>query len=421
MSQQAAADVRTTDASVSGTISSDAKVIRIGMIGLGLAAAGMLPAIFEDPRYKLTAVADPNSLLRERFSKDHDCLVFESAKELLAAGCVDAAYVATPHQMHCEHVVTAAAHGVHVAVEKPMALRLEDCDAMREASERAGIVLIVGHTHSFDPTVLAIRDVIRSGAVGRVAMVSMINYTDFLYRPRRPEELDTSKGGGVLFNQVPHQVDIIRLLMAAPVTNVRAASYQLDPARPTEGVCTALLSFANGAAATLSYSGYDRFDSDEFHEWGGENGQPRAPSHGNTRKKLSEYKTAAEEAEARSTRLGYGGRAFNPTAEQKWSQPHFGTMIVTCEHADIRQTKDGFKVYGNDGVEDIAIPCSSSRPGRSKVLDELYDGIVHGTPPLHNAEFGRATLEACLAIVESSRSGAEVVLHAPRGGRGRMV
>ncbi|MEK6289791.1 MAG: Gfo/Idh/MocA family oxidoreductase [Paraburkholderia tropica] len=384
--------------------------LRLGMIGLGLAGAGMLPAVFEDSRFKLTAVADPNPLLRERFAKDHDCRVFDSAEALMEGDCVDAVYIATPHQLHCEHVVLAATHGVHAVVEKPMALTLEDCDRMRDAVDRAGTVLIVGHTHSFDPAVLAIRDIIRSGSVGRLAIISMINYTDFLYRPRRPEELDTSKGGGILFNQIPHQVDTIRLLAGSDVTSVRAASHVLDPARPTEGCCTAFLEFSDGTAATLTYSGYDHFDSDEFHEWVGENGQPKKPSHGSTRQKLGVFSSSREEAEARTTRLGYGGRPMNPATDEKWFQPHFGTLIVTCEHADIRQTKDGIRVYRNDGSEEVIIPCASTRPGRSKVLDELYDAVVHGIAPVHNGVFGRGTLEACLAILESSRSHAEVRL-----------
>ena len=43
-------------------------------------------------------------------------------------------------------------------------------------------------------------------------MITALNYTDFLYRPRRPEELDTAQGGGAVFNQAAHQVDIVRLL-----------------------------------------------------------------------------------------------------------------------------------------------------------------------------------------------------------------
>ena len=155
-----------------------------------------------------------------------------------------------------------------------MALSLEDCDAMIEAAHRNKTALVVGHTHGFNPAIKTIRQIIDGGEVGRISMMALWNYTDFLYRPRRPEELDTSAGGGILFNQIPHQIDIVRTLNPNDVLTVRASTAVLDPARPTEGSCTALLTFANGGSASIVYSGYDRFDSDELHDWVGELGQP---------------------------------------------------------------------------------------------------------------------------------------------------
>src|SRR5258708_39061149 len=91
------------------------------------------------------------------------------------------------------------------------------------------------------------------------------NFPNCLYRPRRTEALGTSLGGGILFNQIPHQGDIARLLSGSAVRQVRATTGILDRNRPTEGSCTAMLSFEAGAAASLIYSGYDRFDSDGRH------------------------------------------------------------------------------------------------------------------------------------------------------------
>ena len=76
--------------------------------------------------------------------------------------------------------------------------------------------LVVGHSHSFDAPILRTRELIASGAFGAVRMINALNYTDFLYRPRRPEELDTAQGGGAVFNQAAHQVDIVRLLGGGP-------------------------------------------------------------------------------------------------------------------------------------------------------------------------------------------------------------
>ncbi len=174
----------------------------------------------------------------------------------------------------------AAEHGKHIILEKPMALTLADCDAIIAAVERNKVQLIVGHTHAFDPAVRAMRGMIASGELGRLGMINSFNYTNYLYRPRRPEELDTSKGGGILFNQVPHQIDTVRLLGGGMVKSVRAQANVLDPARPTEAGCVAFLQFENGVAASLVYGGYDFFDSDEWHFGVGERGAPKPIAHG---------------------------------------------------------------------------------------------------------------------------------------------
>ena len=99
-----------------------------------------------------------------------------------------------------------------------------------------------------------------------------MNFTDFLYRPRRPEELDSTKGGGAIYNQAPHQVEMVRLIGGGLVKSVRAATGNWDPARPTEGAYSAFLTFEDGTFASLAYSGYAHFDSDEFSGFIGESG-----------------------------------------------------------------------------------------------------------------------------------------------------
>jgi phthalate 4,5-cis-dihydrodiol dehydrogenase len=385
--------------------------IRIGVIGLGMAGAAMIPAIEAHPDFVLAGAADLNPELRARFALDHSCNINASAAELIRREDIDAVYIATPHQLHREHVVLAAEHGKHAVVEKPMALSLDDCDEMIAASSARGTTLVVGHTHSFDPAIRAMSELIASGEVGRLSMIAMWNYTDFIYRPRRPEELDTSRGGGILFNQIPHQVDIARLLARSEVRRVRAMADILDPRRPTEGSCMAMLSFADGAAASLVYSGYDRFDSDELHGWIGESGQPKSANHGSTRRALATMQTSGDEALARSQRYGYGGdRKWDPQPGQRWHQPHFGTLIVSCTKADLRQSADGILIYSAEGMREIEVPSTNHRPGRSDVLDELYGAMVKGIQPVHDGRFARGTLEVCLAIQESSKRRNEVAL-----------
>ena len=137
--------------------------IRIGIVGLGMAGSIMIPAVQSHPEVTLAGAAEPNEDIRKRFANDFDCPATATVEELVKLPDIDAVYIATPHQMHHEHVRLAAEHGKHVIVEKPMALQLEDCDAMISACEDAATTLIVGHTHGFDAPVAAMRDVVASG------------------------------------------------------------------------------------------------------------------------------------------------------------------------------------------------------------------------------------------------------------------
>ncbi|HEY2136486.1 MAG TPA: Gfo/Idh/MocA family oxidoreductase, partial [Xanthobacteraceae bacterium] len=223
----------------------------LGVVGLGMAGAVMVRAAACHAGTVLRAAADPHAAPREAFARDHDARTYDDARALAEDPAVDVVYIATPHQFHAEHAILAAERGKHIILEKPMALTLADCDRIIAAVERAGVHLVVGHTHAFDPAVRQMRALIASGELGALGMLASWNYTNFLYRPRRPEELDTARGGGILFNQVPHQIDTVRLLGGGMVRSVRAQTGVLDPDRPTEGNCTAFLEFANGVPASL--------------------------------------------------------------------------------------------------------------------------------------------------------------------------
>jgi phthalate 4,5-cis-dihydrodiol dehydrogenase len=339
--------------------------------------------------------------------------VFEDAESLCARGEVDAVCVATPHQLHAGDVGVAAAHGKHVIVEKPMALTLDDCRAMTAAAERNGIVLIVGPTHGMDPAVERMREIVIAGELGRLRMIASLNYGDFLYRPRRPEELDTERGGGIVYNQIPHQIEIARALDGGPLHSVRAVAGAWDARRPTEGAMTALLEFEDGVAASLTYSGYDHFDSDELHWWIGELGNEKQPgNHAASRRALREANDPAAESRLKAA-SGFAGRGMMRLAEGTAHQPHFGFLLVSCERGDMRPSRDGVLVYDDDGVRELPLPPGRAYPNKERVLDELYDAVAHGIAPLHDGAWGTETVAITLALLTSARERREIVLDAP--------
>ena len=386
--------------------------LKLGVIGLGRAFTLMLPTFAADPRIVLVAASDPRAEARERFAREFNAQVYEDVEALCADPDVAAVYIASPHQFHVAHVKLAAKHRKHVLVEKPMALTVEDCREMIAAAKAANIKLLVGHSHSFDLPYLRARAMIRSGAYGHVRMINAMNFTDFLYRPRRPEELDTGQGGGVVFSQAAHQVDIVRLLAGSQATSVRAFTGNWDAARNTEGAYSAQIKFADGSFASLTYSGYAHFDTDEFMGWWGELGQGRDgdASYGRARQNLSKATNVADEIALKTARAyGPSGRdAFQTHGEL--SHNHFGFVVATCERADLRPLPNGVMVYGDTTrhLDELAAP----KIPRAEVIDELHAAAISGTPPLHSGEWGLATLEICLAILESARTGQEVALRA---------
>jgi len=376
----------------------------LGVAGLGRAFTLMLPTLANDPRIELVSATDPQSIACAQFERDFGVRCVDSVQALCAHPEVQAIYIATPHQLHVSHVEMAAAHGKHVMVEKPMALSLEDCTRMIEATQRAGTVLLVGHSHSFNAPILRAHQRIQSGEFGAVRMIQALNYTDFLYRPRRPEELDTAQGGGVIFSQAAHQLDIVRLLGGGHVTSVMAHTGAWDPARPTEGAYSALLGFAGGAFASVSYSGYGHFDSDQWMNDIGELGQSKSRSdYGAARRRLVNAHNAQQEAALKAAR-NYGapqwvGSTAVPTGLQ---HQHFGPLVVSCDRADLRPVPNGVWVDGDgacvlDALEPPHIP-------RQEVIDELYNAVVHQQPVLHSGEWARATTAVSLAILQSAHN-----------------
>ena len=372
----------------------------------------MVPTFIMDDRVKLAAATDPRPEAMAQFEKDFDGKLYETFDQLCEDDNLDLIYVASPHQFHEQHVIKAARAGKHVLVEKPMALRIDACTRMIEAAKQFGVQLIVGPCHSFDAPILATRKIISNGALGVPRMITAFNYTDFIYRPRRPEELKTAEGGGVVFSQGAHQIDILRLLAGGLANSVFSVTGNWDASRPTEGAYSAIIRFEEGTTANLTYNGYGYFDSDQFVDWIDEFGNP---------KKQGEYKSGKDalldlkilKSEiAYKTERAYGGS--NSSEKHKSGvrhdrqHEHFGTFIISCENGDIRPMPDRIEIYTDTHK---TIPLPSPTIPRAEVVDELYAAIAEKQPPIHSGEWGRATLEICQAILKSAETNKEIKLN----------
>ena len=353
--------------------------LKLGVAGLGRAFAMTAPTLARDGRIHVSAVADPRPEALARAEQEFGARGCRSLDELLKAD-IEAIYIATPHELHAAQAIAAANAGKHVLVEKPMALSLKECRAMVDAARRQRVHLVVGPSHSFDLPIRRTSELIPQ--FGKVRMITAINFTDFLYRPRRREELKHA-----VLNQAAHHIDIVRLLAGSRLRSVRADTARWERG---EGAYSALLGF-EGSFATIVYSGNAHFDSDELLGWIGEGGQKKDPAqYGAARRNLLER----DELPLKNAR-NYGGPEFRPS--ETHLHPHFGLIVVSCDKADLRPLPTGVMVHADGGQRLEPLPPTDAP--RAAVIDEFYDAVVNGRKPLHDAAWGLATTEASLAIL----------------------
>ncbi|MEZ5651079.1 MAG: Gfo/Idh/MocA family oxidoreductase [Burkholderiaceae bacterium] len=385
---------------------SDIEPVRVGVCGLGRAFVLSMPGFEGDRRIRLVAACAPRAESRHAFEQRYaPARTYAEMAALCDDPDVEVVYVATPHQFHAEHVILAAQAGKHVVVEKPIAVNIADAVRMIDAVERAGVTMIVGPSHSLDEPVRVVADMLASGDFGQLRMIHSLNYTDFMYRPRRPEELVTRLGGGVVFSQGAHQIDVARRLTMRPALSVQAQTGSWDPQRPSEGAYQALLRFEDGAIASLTYSGYGHFDSDEWMDWVGELGHAKSPdTYGHVRRQLAQAKSPEDEIRLKSERtFGATRGAPRPTFHE-----HFGPVIASADHADLRLSPDGVWIYGDDHRS--FRPAAKMTIPRIGLNDAIVDALRHGRAPIQDGRWGLATLEICHAIVDAAASGQTVTL-----------
>ena len=376
--------------------------LRIGLVGLGTGGRSLPLAIAKTTGFEFVAGADLREHARAQYAADFGIQTFDCVEAMCAVKDLDAVYVATPNPFHAEHAIAALQAGKHVMVEKPMALTLEDCDRMIAAAERSRVKLMVAHTRSWNAPIRKMREIISSGRLGRVTQVHTLRYSPWLLRPREPIEIDTALGGGVCYRQAPHQVDIARLLGGGMVESVRSHAGRWSPENDTEGNYSALLQLAGGVTATLIYDGYGYFDDRELIE-GDVFGSERQSSPG---QRLRQAR-AAGQLDKNTSRSGvaFDIERGDGDARKRPRQPFFGITLVSCQRGALRQSSEGVFLYDEQGRSEV--PCERWHGPLKVELDEFHRSIAEDRPMPHDGKWGKATLEVCLAMLQSSRDQSE--------------
>jgi phthalate 4,5-cis-dihydrodiol dehydrogenase len=397
------------------------RALRMAMIGLGQGAAGTLPALDAMPEIDLVAGADLNPAMRAGFAEHYpNARVYESVAGACADPDVEAVWIATPNRFHCEHAIEAMRNGKHAIVEKPMAISLEEADRMVETSQRYGVTLLAGHTRSLSIWNRAMRRIVLSGAIGPLRAVHIWAYTDWMIRPRTPDELDPTQGGGIVFRQGPHQLDTLRLLGGGRLRSVRGMTGQWMDARPIPGYFTAYAEFEDGTPATIMHNGYGYFAMASLYPWAQEKrGYTDADRTALRRDLVRGARDESKEKEiyrVGGARDPVAGAKREPATPYPWKPFDLGPVEVACERGLMMPAQWGLSVFGDDGPRELDLrhlqrPEPDPSGGLSiAILEELHGAVVLGKPAFHTAEWGRATLEASLAVMQSAAERREIVL-----------
>lgn len=201
---------------------------------------------------KLAAVCDVDAEKARTFGEKYGVAWYTDMFEMMAQVAPDVVSVLTPSGLHCEHVLQLASFGKHIVVEKPMALTLDDADAMISACDAHGCRLFVVKQNRFNLPVMKLREAIEGKRFGKLVMGTVrVRWC----RPQSYYDMDAWRGtwaldGGVLTNQASHHVDLLEWMMGE-VESVYAKSTTALVDIEAEDTAIAVLKFRNGALGCI--------------------------------------------------------------------------------------------------------------------------------------------------------------------------
>lgn len=288
---------------------------------------------------------------------------FQDMHVMMGSLSVDVVVILTESGNHARHVLELVRYGKHIVVEKPMALRLEDADAMIQACDKAGIRLFVVKQNRFNVPVVQARAALDAGRFGRLVLgtVRVRWCRQQTYYDQDPWRGTWALDGGVLTNQASHHIDLLTW-MFGDVERVYAMSRTALVDIEAEDTAVVSLQFASGALGVIEAT----------------------------------TATRPTDLEGSLSILGEGGTVeiggFAVNEMRTWN---FVNPLPTDVEVVEKYSVNPPNVYGF---------------GHHAYYENLVDAIVNGKPHLVDGLEGRKSLELISAIYESIETGREVPL-----------
>lgn len=225
---------------------------RIAVAGAGLIGRRHARLVQESDSCELSAIVDLVPGAGE-LAREIGAPVYAALSDLFASEEPDGVIVATPNALHVEHGLECVKHGVPSLIEKPLADSVEEAVRLTEASEAAGVPLLVGHHRRHNPILAKARQIVREGALGPIVAVmgSALFYKPDDYFEAGPWRGEAG-GGPILINMI-HEVDALRWT-CGEIATVQAMSSDATRGFPVEDTVAISLRFASGALGTFILS-----------------------------------------------------------------------------------------------------------------------------------------------------------------------
>ncbi len=194
--------------------------VRLGIVGLGAMGSGHARTILGGlvPRCELSAICD-----RKKSVANADfpgIPFFQDPAALIRSGTADAVLVSTPHDSHAEIGIAALQAGLHVLVEKPIAVEKAAALDLLAAHRRPGQVFAAMFNQRTDPVYRKLRQLVTSGELGQIHRVNWTAThwfrTEAYYAQGGWRATWAGEGGGVLLNQCPHNLDLFQWIFGMP-------------------------------------------------------------------------------------------------------------------------------------------------------------------------------------------------------------
>ncbi len=231
-------------------------VLKWGLIGAGdIAKKRIAPALRDLPNCELVAVSRRRAELAKAFAEEFGAQKwYADWRDLVADEEIEAVYIATPVYLHHEQTIAAANAGKHVLCEKPMALNSADCAKMIEVCRVNNVKLGIAYYRHFYPVIERIKQVIKSGEIGKVVIAQMNAFEYFEPtddNPRRWLIEKAKSGGGPMMDFGCHRLEVLTDLFGE-VRRAESIVANVVFEREVEDTAMAIFQFETGTCANLT-------------------------------------------------------------------------------------------------------------------------------------------------------------------------